>query len=167
MKKVAVTGATGHIGANLVRELIGRGYEVVTLVRQSSAALDDLDVTKVQGDLLDQQSLCKAFRGADHVYHLAAYISIQPGQKRQFDRVNIEGTRNVIKACQSEGVSTLVYFSSIHALDQNSSGAEVNENNGLVSEVQGVGGDYDYSKDWSGTAPAIYCTPGSFIQLRS
>lgn len=146
MKKVAVTGATGHIGANLVRELIGRGYEVVTLVRQSSAALDDLDVTKVQGDLLDQQSLCKAFRGADHVYHLAAYISIQPGQKRQFDRVNIEGTRNVIKACQSEGVSTLVYFSSIHALDQNSSGAEVNENNGLVSEVQGVGGDYDYSK---------------------
>jgi dihydroflavonol-4-reductase len=146
MKKVAVTGATGHIGANLVRELINRGYEVVTLVRETSRALEGLDVTRIQGDLLDQQSLCNVFRGVEHVYHLAAYISIEPGQKETLDRVNIEGTANVIAACQSEGVSTLVYFSSIHALDQDSPGQEVNEKNKLVSDIQGDGGDYDYSK---------------------
>lgn len=157
MKKVAVTGATGHIGANLVRELLDRGYEVVTLVRQSGPALQGLGVTKVQGDLHDQQSLCTAFKGVDHVYHLAAYISIQPGQREKLNKVNIQGTRNVIAACRSEGVSTLIYFSSIHALDQNSPGEEVNEDNVLVSHVQGEGGDYDYSKAMAERLIRDYC----------
>jgi dihydroflavonol-4-reductase len=96
--------------------------------------------------VLDRESLCTAFRGVDHVYHLAAYISIQSGQRKKFDEINIEGTANVIAACRSEAVSTLVYFSSIHALDQGLPGHEVNENNALVSQVQGKLGDYDYSK---------------------
>ena len=146
MRKVAVTGATGHIGANLVRELLGRGYQVVTLVRKTGRALEGLDVERVHGDLLDETSLCTAFRGVDHVYHLAAFVSIQPGQEKKFHQVNIEGTRKVIRACQAEDVSTLVYFSSIHALNQNSQGDEVNEDNELVSEIKGEGGDYDYSK---------------------
>ena len=92
MKKVAVTGASGHIGANLVRELLDRGYEVVTLVRQTSRALQGLNVARVQGDLLDQQSLRTAFRGVDHVYHLAAYISpSSPGREKS-------STRSILKA---------------------------------------------------------------------
>jgi dihydroflavonol-4-reductase len=146
MKKVAVTGASGHIGANLVRELIDRGYEVVTLVMQSSLALEELDVVKVRGDVLNGQSLRRAFKGVDHVYHLAAHISIQPNEKAKLDSVNIEGTRNVIEACRSEGVSTLIYFSTIHALDQSSPGLEVDEDNELISRGQGSGRDYDHSK---------------------
>lgn len=144
MIKVAVTGASGHIGANLVRELIDRGYEVVTLVRQSCLALEDLDVLKVKGDVLDRQSLREAFKGVDQVYHLAAYISIQANEQEKLNSVNIEGTRNVIEACRSEGVSTLIYFSTIHALDQSSPGRGVNEDNELVSG--GNGADYDHSK---------------------
>ena len=83
MKKVAVTGASGHIGANLVRELVGRGYEVVTLIRQTSLALEGLDVARVDGDVLDQRSLCMAFKGVEQVYHLAAYVSIQPGDNEK------------------------------------------------------------------------------------
>jgi len=146
MKKAAVTGASGHIGANLVRELLGRGYEVVTLVRQSSRALDGLDVTRVDGDILEAGSLCRAFSGVKQVYHLAAHISIESGEGEKLERVNVEGTRNVMDACLVAGVRTLVHFSSIHALNLEPLDQPVTEDNPLLGEIQGRGADYDYSK---------------------
>ena len=146
MKRVAVTGASGHIGANLVRELLGRGYEVVTLIRQTSLALEGLEVIKVDGDVLDIQSLRRAFKGVEQVYHLAAYISIQSGDNEKLELINIEGTRNVLEACRSEGVSTLVHFSSIHALELEPLDRPVTEENPLLGKRTGHGGDYDYSK---------------------
>jgi len=146
MKRVAVTGASGHIGANLVRELINRGYEVVVLIRNSSAALDGLDVIRVQGDLSDQQSLIRAFKGVEQVYHLAAFISLQTGDNEELKQVNIDGTRNVLEACQSEGVSTLIHFSTIHALELEPLDQAVTEENPLLGPRTGHGGDYDYSK---------------------
>ena len=115
-KSVAVTGASGHIGANLVRELLDRGYRVVALVRQFSPALEGLDVVKVHGDILDPASLRRAFDGVRQVYHLAAHISIASGDKDKLQRINVDGTRHVLEACQTKGVSTLIHFSSIHAL---------------------------------------------------
>jgi len=146
MKKVVVTGASGHIGANLVRELLERGYPVVALVRQTSLALEGLSVERVHGDLSDIQSLRKAFRGAEMVYHLAAFISIQSGDREKLESVNVEGTRNVIAACHAEAVSTLIHFSSIHALEQLSPDQEITENNPLIDGRQGGGGDYEVSK---------------------
>jgi dihydroflavonol-4-reductase len=146
VKKVAVTGASGHIGANLVRELLLRGYEVTALVRQSSAALDGLDVSRVEGSLEDQQSLSRAFKGVEQVYHLAAFISIQSGHKERLERVNVEGTRNVLSVCQAEGVSTLVHFSSIHALELEPLDKAVTEKNPLLGAGAGRGADYDHSK---------------------
>lgn len=146
MKRVAVTGASGHIGANLVRELIDRGYEVVALIRNTSAALEGLDVIRVHGELSDRQSLSRAFKGVEQVYHLAAFISIQSGVNEELELVNVEGTRNVLEACQSEGVSTLVYFSSIHALELEPLDQAVTEENPLLGPRTGHGGDYDYSK---------------------
>lgn len=146
MKKVAVTGASGHIGANLVRELIGRGYKVVVLVRKSSSALDGLDVHRVKGDLSDRQSLRAAFKGVDQVYHLAAFISLESGNRERLASINIEGTRNVLDACQSEGVSTLVHFSSIHALDPEPFDQAMTEDNPLLGPESRHWGDYDLSK---------------------
>jgi len=145
-KKVAVTGASGHIGANLVRELLGRGYEVVALVRNSHLALDGLDVELVHGDILDMQSLRRAFRGVSQVYHLAALISIQPGNRQKLESVNVDGTRNVIQACREEGVGTLVHFSSIHALDQEPLDQPVTEDNPLAGGRSAHVPDYDLSK---------------------
>jgi dihydroflavonol-4-reductase len=144
--KVAVTGASGHIGANLVRELLGRGYQVVVLVRQSDAAFEGLDVVKVNGDILDPASLRRAFSDVEQVYHLAAYISIQSGDKEKLQKVNVEGTRHVLEACHEEGVSTLIHFSSIHALNPEPLDQPVTEDNPLLGEQTGRGGDYDYSK---------------------
>ena len=145
-KRVAVTGASGHIGANLVRELIHRGYEVVALVRHTSRALDGLDVTKIAGDILDFDSLLRAFEGVQQVYHLAAYISIRSGDNEKLERVNVEGTAKVLKACRASGVATLVYFSSIHALNLEPFNQAVSENNALLGDRGSRGGDYDYSK---------------------
>jgi len=144
MKKVAVTGAAGHIGANLVRELLARGYRVAALVRKSSRALEGLDIERHDGDVLDIESLCKAFRGCEQVYHLAACVTIQSGEWEKLYSVNVEGTRNVLQACCTEGVATLVHFSSIHALDMCSQGHPVTEDTRLLRE--GEGSTYDRSK---------------------
>lgn len=145
-KSVAVTGACGHIGANLVRELLDRGYRVVALVRQSCPALEGLDVVKVHGDILDPASLRRAFDGVGQVYHLAAHVSIESGDKDKLQRINVDGTRNVLEACQAGGVSTLIHFSSIHALQLEPLDQPVTEDNPLLGEQTGHGGDYDYSK---------------------
>ena len=144
--KVAVTGASGHIGANLVCELLGRGYEVVALVRDSYHALEGLDIQPVYGDLSDLKSLRDAFSGAALVYHLAAHISIQSGENNKLEQTNVEGTRNALEACRLEGVTTLVYFSSIHALKLEPLDRPVTENNPLLGDRTGHGGDYDFSK---------------------
>jgi dihydroflavonol-4-reductase len=146
MTKVAVTGASGHLGANLVRELIGRGYEVTAVIRNTSAALAGLDVTQVHADVLDQQSLCKAFNGVEVVYHLAAYVSIQTGETKKLQSINVDGTAHVIKACEAAGVATLVHFSSIHALDLRPLARAITEENPLLVRGRCPGGDYDFSK---------------------
>ena len=71
----AVTGATGHIGANLVRDLLKEGRPVRALVNTNRKALEGLDVEIVQGDVRDPYSLYRAFSGAEVVYHLAALTS--------------------------------------------------------------------------------------------
>jgi len=111
-----VTGASGHVGANLVRALLMRGDRVRALVHLDTAPLCGLDVELVAGDVCDISSLRAAFTGADVVFHLAAHIAISAGQTSLLDRVNVLGTRNVVDACLDRRVHRLVHFSSIHAL---------------------------------------------------
>lgn len=115
---VVVTGASGHIGANLVRELLRRGRTVRVMVHRDTRALEGLDVERVTADLLDFDTLLQAFSGADLVFHLAARISIAGDDGGLVTRTNVEGTRNVVSACRQCGVRRLVHFSSIHALQQ-------------------------------------------------
>jgi dihydroflavonol-4-reductase len=144
MKRVVVTGASGHIGANLVRELLERDCRVAALIRKSSLGLEGLGVERVPGDVRDPESLRRAFRGADTVYHLAGRVSISRGGRDRLFEVNVEGTRNVLAACCAEGVATLVHFSSIHALDMRQLGQPVTETTRLLED--GEGSDYDQSK---------------------
>ena len=130
---VVVTGATGHIGANLVRALIDQGRATRCLVHVSAGALKGLDTELVRSDICDVESLCHAFRGADVVYHLAACISLSMDGWPRLEAVNVNGTRNVIEACLRTGVRRLVHFSSIHALVQEPFETPVDESRPLVS----------------------------------
>jgi dihydroflavonol-4-reductase len=126
---ILVTGATGHIGNVLVRKLLGAGRRVRALVwrGEDTLPLQGLDVELVDGDLLEPESLKVAFDGVTEVFHLAGLISILPGSDRLLQRVNVEGTRNVISAAQRADVDRFVYTSSIHALEDRPVGVVIDE----------------------------------------
>lgn len=127
-----VTGATGHIGNVLVRELLERGRRVRVLIHQSereNRALADLNVERAEGDVLQRETLERAFRGVRIVYHLAGVIDITTNKKalERMERVNVDGTRNVIAACRAAHVERLVYTSSIHAFVEPQTGERITE----------------------------------------
>jgi dihydroflavonol-4-reductase len=114
-----VTGGTGHVGANLVRELLRRGERVRVLVRsEDPPELRGLDLERVRGDVRDPESLTRAFAGAARLYHLAAKISIVGGMGGLVHETNVVGTRNVGQAALAAGVERMAYMCSIHAFAQ-------------------------------------------------
>jgi len=127
-----VTGASGHIGANLVRALLARGRKVRALHHVNRRAIENLGVEIIPGDVCDPSSLQKAFKGADVVYHLAARISLSMNDFPLIEPINVTGVRNVVEACLDCGVRRLVHFSSIHAFKQESSDASIDESCPLV-----------------------------------
>ena len=116
--KIAVTGASGHIGVNLCRELIEKGHAVRALVHKNDHGIRELPVERIQGNLMDFSLLSRLVSGVDIVFHLAAVISIQVRRKEELYEKNVGGTENILRVCQKEGVQRLIHFSSIHALIQ-------------------------------------------------
>jgi dihydroflavonol-4-reductase len=115
---VLVTGANGHVGANLVRELLRRGQRVRALVHRDTRALDGLPVEYARGDVCVPSSLRAAFAGVEVVYHLAAVISIDGDRGGVVPAVNVHGVRHVAEAARAAGVRRLVHCSSVHAFSQ-------------------------------------------------
>ncbi len=118
--KVLVTGAAGHLGNVLVRELLENGYEVRAMVlpNEDVSSLVDLDLELKLGNVLDPASLERVFKDIDYVFHMAGIVSIMPGEEDLVWKVNVEGTRNVLQAASNAGVKRLVYTSSIHAFSR-------------------------------------------------
>jgi len=139
-----VTGASGHIGANLVRALIDAGQNTRSLVHVSCRGIEGLNTEIFRGDIRDCDSLYRAFDGADIVYHLAANISLKTNSWAVLKSINVAGTRNVIEACLHCGVKRLVHFSSIHALTQEPMDVPVDETRPLVESTNYP--PYDRSK---------------------
>ena len=119
-RKVLVTGAAGHLGNVLVRELLDHDYEVRAMVlpNEDVSALVGLDVELKLGNVLDTASLERVMKGIDYVFHMAGIVSIMPGEEDLVWKVNVEGTRNVLKAARIANVKRLVYTSSIHAFSR-------------------------------------------------
>jgi dihydroflavonol-4-reductase len=143
---ILVTGATGHIGNVLIRSLIDQGNKVRALIwrGEDTSSIQDMDIEKVEGDVLDPASLCSAFQGVDTVYHLAGIISIMPGHNPFVWKVNVEGTRNVLAEARRAHVRRLVYTSSIHAIKRAPHGVEMDETLGF--DQNNPYGEYDRSK---------------------
>lgn len=119
MMRVVVTGATGHIGNVLVKNLYEHGYEITAVVLPK----DDWKMIEpyaeiVEGNILDPAFLEKTFQGAEIVFHLAGIVEIGSGKKKTIFKVNVQGTKNVVNACLKTGVRRLVYTSSVHAFPE-------------------------------------------------
>src|SRR5512140_2900933 len=113
-----VSGATGHIGNVLARQLVGMGEKVRAMVMpgEDVRPLQGLAVETVTADVLDPASLRAALVGVQRVFHLAGVISIMPGENLLVHMVNVEGTRNMLFAAREAGVKRFIYTSSIHAI---------------------------------------------------
>ncbi len=113
-----ITGATGFLGSALARALVARGDEVRALVRPASnrSALEGVRVEFVPGDVTDRADVDAAVKGCDRVFHAAALVATWRRDRSEFDRVNVDGTRNVVEASLSGGVGRIVYTSTFFAL---------------------------------------------------
>jgi dihydroflavonol-4-reductase len=144
---VVVTGASGHLGSNLVRELLERGESVRALVRKRDPeSLVGLDIEQVEGDVRDRDSLEAAFKGADIVYHLAAIISIVGDPDGMVKAVNVEGAENTARAALKCGVRRMVHTCSVHAFNMRLRGEPVSETTPRCVNTPGVHNAYDRSK---------------------
>jgi nucleoside-diphosphate-sugar epimerase len=118
---VLVTGASGHLGANLVVHLLAAGERVRVLLRPGSdnRAVAGLDVERAQGDVRDPESVDVAVKGCQRVYHCGAMISTIQGNRehrRQLFESNVVGTRHVLEAAQVHGVARVVVTGSFSAV---------------------------------------------------
>jgi nucleoside-diphosphate-sugar epimerase len=116
--RIAILGATGVLGRQVVPRLVERGHAVVAVARDEAKAarLRRLDVETVIGDILDAASLPPALQGCDAALHLATAVP-RPGMPRDFslnDRIRREGTANLIAACRAAGVERYVQQSIAH-----------------------------------------------------
>ncbi len=115
--KSLVTGGSGFIGGHLVRHLLARGHDVSCLVRPASEprALAGLAVTRISGSYFDLDSLRRAVKGMDYVFHAGAVLSAPDWAG--YVKTNVEGTANILEACAqaNPGLRKFVYVSSISA----------------------------------------------------
>jgi len=144
--KVFVTGATGFIGASIVRELLKDGCHVRVLARPDSDRrnLQGLDVEVCQGDLRSPESLERGIKGCDVLYHAAADYRLWTRTPAAMYAANVEGTRHILEAALRHGVSRVVYTSSVGTLGNPGDGTPGTETTPVT--FADMVGDYKKSK---------------------
>ncbi|MCP5151274.1 MAG: NAD-dependent epimerase/dehydratase family protein [Ectothiorhodospiraceae bacterium] len=124
-----VTGASGFVGAAVVRRLLARGEAVRVLVRATSDRrnLAGLDVEVALGDLTAPATLAAAVRGARHLYHVAADYRLWVRDPGPLYAANVEGTEALLRAAGDAGIERIVYTSSVATLGLRTDGRPADE----------------------------------------
>lgn len=144
--RILVTGADGLLGSNLVRELLNRGHHIRAFVQpgRQQKTLEGLSIEKFPGDLLSAEEVGKAAAGCDAVIHCAASTSVWPIRSEIVNKVNIEGTKNIIKAVQQNNVQRMIYVGTANSFGFGSKKNPGVEGNPYKSATYGL--DYMDSK---------------------
>ncbi|MDE1825517.1 MAG: NAD(P)-dependent oxidoreductase [Candidatus Micrarchaeota archaeon] len=113
-KVSVVTGASGKMGRQLIKQLLWRGDTVRALVKRKEMILElPAGAIPFLGDINDQKVLETMCSGADYVFHLAAIVSAFKAATQEIMRVNVEGTRNLLDACEAGKVRHVVFLSTV------------------------------------------------------
>ena len=144
-KKVFVTGGSGFVGANLIRLLLQKGYDVKALVRKGSNQknLDDLNIELVEGELTDF-NLYKEMVGCYALFHVAAHYSLWQTDLNKLYQSNVLGTRSILKSASNAGIERIIYTSSVAAIGTGKDGKVVNECH--QTPIENLIGHYKKSK---------------------
>lgn len=116
--KVLVTGANGFLGAWLTKRLLDEGHQVKALIRKNSdlSELQNCKPEYVFGDVTDKTSLLENFRNQEVIFHLAGAIGYKKSLRPLMDKVNVQGTQNVIETCEAIKIPKLIHLSSVVAI---------------------------------------------------
>ncbi len=148
--KILVTGPDGVLGSNLVRELLKRSYEVSVMLideKGSYPTLDGLNIKRFYGNILNPADLDTAFEGHDVVIHCAASTSVFPARQEIVNKVNIEGTNNVVDAALKHNIQRLVYVGTANSFGFGTLENPGKEGNPYISIKYGL--DYMDSKRYA------------------
>ncbi len=113
---VGITGASGHIGHNLVVRMLELGYKPKILIHNNDSLVKDPKLNKFSGNIKDSGSMHNFCKDLDVVIHLAAVISIGGFSTKEVFETNLEGTKTLLNAAMKEGIKRFIHISSIHAL---------------------------------------------------
>ena len=110
MKKAFVTGGAGHVGGNLVRQLLNNGWQVRCLIHKDTRALNGLNIERVHGSLTDSKSLANHMAGCNVVFHSAAYVAVENVDIPVMEKINVGGTEAMCQAALEAQVKRFIHF---------------------------------------------------------
>ncbi|MDO8633682.1 MAG: SDR family NAD(P)-dependent oxidoreductase [archaeon] len=133
-EKIVVTGGAGFIGSHIVEKLVGRGFEVSIFDNFSTGYIENIKSVKdrvkiVRGDIRCPEEVQKAVSGAKAVFHMAAFSYAEESIKKpeEYNRVNIDGTFNVLQACHKESVQRVIFPSTCLVYGANAASGKLEE----------------------------------------
>jgi dihydroflavonol-4-reductase len=165
--KALVTGATGFVGAAVVRALLAKQWPVRVLARKGSDRrnLKGLDLEVAEGDLNDYASLQQAAAGCEGLFHVAADYRLGARDPSQLYRNNVEGTRNVLNAARAAGVRRIVYTSSVATVGIPGDGTPGDER--TPTRLENMIGHYKRSKFLAEEVVREAARAGAFVVIVS
>lgn len=141
--KVALTGASGHIGISVMQELNQRGIQFRALVHKDTTYFTDRNIEHITGEVNNRQDMEALLHGCDALIHSAAVISINGDPTGYVRKVNVDGVKNVMQTALDFKIKRVVHISSIHAYQSWPVDKVLNENSPFVDEHAFA---YDQSK---------------------
>jgi nucleoside-diphosphate-sugar epimerase len=132
--KAFITGGTGFVGGRVLEKLLERGHQVSALARSPKDIVDfqTRGISPVPGDITNIESMRNAMRGSDVVFHMAGWSRYGRNKQAMAEKVNVDGTRNVLGLAYELGVPKIVYTSTV-AIYGNTHGQLVNESTPIPS----------------------------------
>ena len=159
MSLALITGSSGHVGSNLIRELTKQNYKIRCIdFDEDHRAYEGFDVEIIKGDITERDSLVPIFKDVEIVFHTAALINLDRRYRDQIRLVNVSGTENVCQASLNAGVKKLIHFSSVDAFYRFPIEEPLLENRKLIDDPNAV--PYDLSKADGQKIVLDYCKQG-------